>query len=111
MSNSKKQTDPKSSPDAAPEAEAKDTRPRRPLKVGGPEYPVVRSFYHPVQNIVIDVVEVTKKVMNADKTISTAVFHRSARCTDERIQKKYCRPEEVTDIPVLLDVEEDDFDV
>ena len=103
MPNSKK-TESSSSSSGAAEANAKDTRPRRPLKRGGREYPVVRTFYNPRINKVIDVVEVTKTILNPDKSKTPVPFERSSECLDETIQKAHCRPDKIVDVPVDVPV-------
>ena len=59
--------------------------------------PVVRSYYDPRQNCVMDVIEVTKKVTIHGNT-QTVTFHRHVLCSDEELQAKYAKSNGKVDI-------------
>jgi hypothetical protein len=89
-------------------AEAKAKSPQRTHDTGGMNRPVLRSFYDPKQDCVIDVVGIKRNVRTlGDDGVSKVVSVTTERhvfCNDEAIQEKYKRPVEVQKVEVT-DVE------
>ena len=77
----------------------------RPARKGGREFPVVRSYFSPQQNCVIDVLEVEKTIpARLGQPATTAIIHRHVYCQDEAVQAKYKRDDGQFDIPAEVEV-------
>tara|TARA_R100001198_G_scaffold85510_1_gene59791 strand:+ start:3246 stop:3566 length:321 start_codon:yes stop_codon:yes gene_type:complete len=101
MPNKKKETDETetSAPEIATE-EAGDTRPMRPSRAGGQLYPVIRTYFDPRRNAVIDVLEVTKTLpARLGQPAQQVKIERHTRCRDEALQEKYTQKRGAFDIP------------
>lgn len=93
-------------PEAPAETAAKKERPQRSATLNGRSWPVLRSYYNPKQNCVVDVLEVTKLVpQKGDSPPKEVKIQKHTRCRDERIQKAHCKPENIVEVPTMLDLE------
>lgn len=62
----------------------------RPARKGGPAYPVVRTYYNPHSNQVMDVLEVPFTIpARLGVPPQEVTIHKHVRCLDEEIQAKY----------------------
>jgi hypothetical protein len=86
-------------------ADKKESQPTpgRTITVGKITYPIIRTYYNPLQDAVIDVYEKTRTVetRKGDKEVALQVHIRSR---DEALQKKYARDKN-TNVEVNIDVE------
>lgn len=78
--------------------EATKTKVPRFHVVRGISYPVIRSYYDPRQNVVIDVVEVAKTVPSKFGEPRKVTVNRHILCNDADLQARYKRKEEVTEV-------------
>lgn len=79
--------------------EKKDTRPQRKDSEHGRPWPVIRSYYNPATNSVMDVLEVTKMIAQRNGQPAVAVIlEKHVRCRDEELQAKYSRTAGVVDV-------------
>lgn len=80
--------------------EVKDTRPRRSGSEKGRPWPVVRTYFDPVTNCVMDVLEVTKTVAGKlNQPPTTVILHKVVHCRDEALCAKYTAAPRQIEIP------------
>lgn len=83
----------------------KPERSRRMVEISGISYPVVRTYYDVVQDLVIDVYEKTKTVPIKNGMESKEVkLLKHTLCRDPELQKEYRRGDKKI-IEVNVDVE------
>ena len=79
--------------------ETKDTRPLRQDSENGRPWPVIRSYYNPSTNSVMDVLEVTKMIAQRNgKPPIPVIIQKHVRCRDEELQEKYSKSTGVVDV-------------
>lgn len=67
-----------------------DTRPRRAGSKRGQKWPVIRTYYDPATNCVMDVLEVTKTVAGKyGNPPETVVLNMIVHCQDEDLKAQY----------------------
>ena len=80
--------------------ETKDTRPRRSGSTRSRAWPVIRTYYDAVHNVVIDVLEVTRvlppKFGNPPETV---IIEKHVHCMDEDLKARYMTKSSQIDIP------------
>lgn len=84
--SSTEQTTPDSGEQNVETKEVKDTRPRRAGSSKGRTWPVIRTYYDPTTNCVMDVLEVTKTIAGKFGHPPTEVIlEMTVHCRDEAL--------------------------